>query len=72
MRIIIAAMSGDRVIGSGDGMPWHIPEEFDQSLRFVEGETVIMGRRSYEIFGTDLTSEHAISVWRSPVAQRVF
>ena len=30
--IIIAAMSTDRLIGSGDGMPWSVPEEYRQYL----------------------------------------
>lgn len=63
--IIISAMSYDRVIGRGAGMPWNVPEEYQQFLRFVEGQTVIMGRRSYEIFGDDLTSAHHIVVSRS-------
>ena len=63
--IIISAMSRDRVIGSGDGMPWNVPEEYQKFLRFVEGQTVIMGRRSYEIFGDDLTTTHNIVVSRS-------
>lgn len=63
--IIISAMSKDRVIGSGDGMPWSVPEEYQQFLRFVDGQTVIMGRRSYEIFGPDLTSAHNIIISRS-------
>ena len=58
-------MSYDRVIGVGEGMPWNIPEEYQQFLRFIEGQTVIMGRRSYEIFGADLTSAHNIVVSRS-------
>ena len=53
--IIISAMSENRVIGSGDGMPWNVPAEYEQYLRFVTGQTVIMGRRTYEIFGPDLT-----------------
>ncbi len=52
--IIISAMSKDRVIGVGDGMPWNVPDEYQQYLRFVSGQTVIMGRKSYEIFGSDL------------------
>ena len=30
--IIISAMSSDRVIGSGNGMPWNVPEEYEQFL----------------------------------------
>ncbi len=67
--IIISAMSTDRVIGSGDGMPWSVPEEYQQFLGYVEGQTVIMGRRSYEIFGPDLTSAHNIVISRSEAEQ---
>ena len=35
-------------------MPWNVPEEYQQYLNFVSGQTVIMGRKSYEIFGADL------------------
>ena len=63
--IIIGAMSTDHVIGSGDGMPWEVPEEYAQFLRFIDGHTVIIGRRSYEIFGKGLTSAHTLVVTRS-------
>ena len=63
--IIIGAMSTDRIIGSGDGMPWEVPEEYAQFLRFIDGQTVIIGRRSYEIFGEGLTSAHTVVVSRS-------
>ena len=63
--IIIGAMSTDRVIGSGNGMPWHVPEEYAQFLRFIEGQTIIIGRRSYDIYGNDLTSAHNVVVSRS-------
>ena len=52
--ILIAAMTKDRVIGSENRMPWDVPEEFDQFLRFVTGNVVIMGRTSYELFDRDL------------------
>ena len=63
--IIIGAMSTGHVIGSGDGMPWDVPEEYAQFLRFIDGQTVIIGRRSYEIFGAGLTSAHTLVVSRS-------
>ena len=68
--IIIGAMSTDRVIGSGDGMPWDVPEEYAQFLRFISGQTVIIGRRSYEIFGDGLTSAHTVVVSRSATRLR--
>jgi len=65
--IIISAMSSDRVIGSGNGMPWNVPEEYEQFLRYVDGQAVIMGRRSFEIFGPDLRHTANIVVSRSAV-----
>lgn len=65
MRIIIAALGTNGVIGRGEGMPWHVPEEYEQYLRWVSGQTVIMGRRSWDIFGRDLTTTQNIVVSRS-------
>src|SRR2546428_5003913 len=63
--IIVGAMTTDRIIGSGDGMPWDVPEEYAHFLRLIEGHTIIIGRRSYEIFGDGLTSAHNVVVSRS-------
>jgi dihydrofolate reductase len=63
--IIIGAMATNRVIGSGDGMPWDVPEEYAHFLKLIDGQTIIIGRRSYEIFHDGLTSAHNIVVSRS-------
>jgi dihydrofolate reductase (trimethoprim resistance protein) len=63
--IIIGAMAANRVIGSGDGMPWDVPEEYGHFLKLIDGRTIIIGRRSYEIFRDGLTSAHNIVVSRS-------
>ncbi|QDV70876.1 Dihydrofolate reductase [Rosistilla carotiformis] len=60
--IIISAMSEDRVIGSQNGMPWNVPAEYQQYLDFVAGQTVIMGRKTYEIFGKDVAPETSLIV----------
>lgn len=57
---IISAMTVDRVIGSGDGMPWDVPEEYRHFVDSVRGGAVIMGRTSYEIFGPDLEEVESI------------
>ena len=64
--IIISAMSEDRVIGSGDGMPWSVPDEYQRYLETVAGQTVIMGRRSWDIFGKDLADTKNIVLTRQP------
>jgi dihydrofolate reductase len=66
--IVVGAMTRDRVIGSGAGMPWEVPDEYAHFLRLVAGHTVIIGRRSYEIFGAGLTSAHTVVVSRSASA----
>src|SRR5688572_21154657 len=63
--IIVGAMAPNRVIGKGDGLPWDVPEEYDHFLRLIDGKTIIIGRRSYEIFGDDLSSAHNVVVSRS-------
>ena len=55
-RIIISAMSHDRVIGTGTGLPWHIPEEYPHFLDCVRGNVMLMGRKSWEIFGGDVVT----------------
>lgn len=62
MIIIISAIGEGRVIGSEKGLPWHIPEEYNQFLDHVRGNTIIMGRVSWEIFGADLPDTRFIVV----------
>ena len=63
--IVIGAMATNHVIGSGDGMPWDVPEEYEHFLRLIEGHTIVIGRRSYDIFRKGLTSAHNVVVSRS-------
>jgi dihydrofolate reductase len=61
---IISAMSETRVIGSGDGMPWDVPDEYQHFLDTTRGQTLIMGRKSFEIFGPTLTCKHCYVITR--------
>lgn len=63
--IIIAAMGTNRVIGSGDGMPWNVPEEYQHFVTSTRDQIIIIGRRSYEIFGPDLQCSKCYVVTRS-------
>ncbi len=62
---MIAAMTADRVIGNKDGLPWDVPADYQHFVTSVEGGAVVMGRRSYAIFGGDLEDVQAIVVTRS-------
>ena len=65
MIIIISAIGSNHIIGNGDGLPWHIPSEYDQFLGYVKDQTVIMGRRSYEIFKKDMLPKRMVVVSRT-------
>ena len=62
MVIIISAIGSRRIIGNGNSLPWHIPAEYDQFLDHIRDQTVIMGRRSYEIFKKDMLPERMVVV----------
>ncbi|MBE9517206.1 MAG: dihydrofolate reductase [Bacteroidetes bacterium] len=70
MVIIISAIGSNHIIGNGDGLPWHIPSEYNQFLGYVKDQTVIMGRRSYEIFKKDMLPERMVVVSRTLLTDR--
>lgn len=45
---MIWAQSTDGVIGDGDAMPWHIPEDLAHFKSTTMGAPVIMGRRTWD------------------------
>ncbi len=66
MRIVaIAAVADNGVIGSGDGMPWHISEDFRRFKAVTTGNTLIMGRRTHETIGRVLPGRRVIVVTRN-------
>lgn len=70
LKIIIAAMDKHRLIGQGDQLPWHVPEEYQQFLSFITGQTVIMGRQTFEIFSNDLPSTRTFVITRQQKSYR--
>ena len=62
--IVIGAMSETRAIGLGDGMPWNVPEEYQHFVDAVKNQCVIIGRRSFDIFGADFEA-HTFVISRS-------
>lgn len=67
LRIVaIAAVSDNWVIGSGDGMLWHLPEDFRRFKRVTTGNTLIFGRRTHEEIGRTLPGRRIIVVTTQP------
>jgi dihydrofolate reductase len=61
----IAAMSLNRVIGAGNKIPWHLPEDFQWFKKMTTGHVLIMGRKTYESIGKPLPNRTTIVLSRS-------
>lgn len=45
---LIAAMAENSVIGKGNKLPWHLPEDLQHFKKTTLGKPVIMGRKTFE------------------------
>lgn len=55
MRLaMIAALSANGVIGAGNKLPWHLPEDLRYFKQHTLGKPVIMGRNTFESIGKAL------------------
>ncbi|WP_265501620.1 dihydrofolate reductase [Paracoccus beibuensis] len=48
MLTLIAAMDRNRAIGRNNTIPWHLPEDMAFFKRMTTGNTVIMGRKTWD------------------------
>jgi dihydrofolate reductase len=62
----IGAMSLNRVIGAGNKIPWHLPEDFKWFKQKTLGNVVIMGRKTFESLGKPLPNRINIVLTRHP------
>jgi dihydrofolate reductase len=58
--IIIAAMTKKRIIGKGNQLPWHIPEDLENFKKLTKGNTCIMGLATFHSIGKPLPNRHNI------------
>ena len=45
---LVAALARNRVIGTGNRLPWHLPEDLKRFKRLTMGAPVIMGRKTHQ------------------------
>lgn len=64
----IAAMSLNRVIGNGNQIPWHLPEDFRWFKATTTGHVIVMGRKTFESIGRPLPGRETIVLSRSAFA----
>lgn len=61
----VVAMARNRVIGQGNKLPWHFPEDLKQFKKTTLGSTVIMGRKTYESIGRPLPGRENFVISRT-------
>ena len=57
-------MSQNRVIGHGNKIPWHLPDDFKWFKKMTTGQVVVMGRRTFESIGKPLPNRETIVLSR--------
>lgn len=60
----MVAMTSDRVIGKGNDLPWHLPEDLKLFKRTTSGHPIVMGRKTFESIGRALPKRQNIVVTR--------
>lgn len=62
---LLAAVGPGRVIGDGERMPWHLPEDLKHFKRTTMGHPMVMGRRTFDSMGA-LPGRRSIVITRQP------
>lgn len=62
-------MSENRVIGDGNRIPWHLPEDFKFFKATTMGHVLVMGRKTFESIGRPLPGRETLVLSRSGFVQ---
>ncbi|HTL11806.1 MAG TPA: dihydrofolate reductase [Bdellovibrionota bacterium] len=62
---LVVAMSENRVIGREGALPWRLPEDLKRFKEITMGQTILMGRKTYESIGRLLPGRTHLIVSRS-------
>ncbi len=65
MIAIIAAVAKNNVIGKNGELPWELPKDMENFKRLTSGNTVVMGRKTFESIGRPLPNRNNVVVSRS-------
>lgn len=64
---LISAMDVNRLIGSNNQLPWHLPEDLQHFREKTLNKPIIMGRKTYESIGRPLPQRQNIIVSNDPL-----
>ncbi|MEN1969406.1 dihydrofolate reductase [Lentibacillus sp. N15] len=54
MISLLVAMDRNQIIGSNNELPWHLPNDLQFFKKLTTGNTIIMGRKTFESIGKAL------------------
>ena len=63
--IAVVAMAKNRVIGDGDGLIWHLPDDLKRVKALTMGCPLIMGRKTWDSIGRALPGRASIVMTRN-------
>ena len=63
---LICAMAENRVIGRKNSLPWHLSEDLKYFKRVTMGNSIIMGRKTWESIGKALPGRTNIVITKDP------
>jgi dihydrofolate reductase len=64
--VMVAAVAENGVIGKGGDIPWHLSDDLKHFRATTRGNTVVMGRTTYEGIGHPLPYRTNVVVTRDP------
>ncbi|MCC5893495.1 dihydrofolate reductase [Exiguobacterium sp.] len=62
MIIHVVAYGSNREIGKDNGLLWNLPDDLKQFKAITTGQTIVMGRKTYESIGRPLPNRRNIVV----------
>ena len=63
MRLsIVVAMDDNRLIGKDNGLPWYLPADLAYFKKITTGNSILMGRKTYESIGRALPNRRNIVI----------
>lgn len=63
---LVAAVGPGGVIGDGDRLPWHLPEDLRRFRQLTWGHAIVMGRRTWASIGRALPGRRSMVLSRDP------
>ncbi|MFC4308369.1 type 3 dihydrofolate reductase [Steroidobacter flavus] len=66
MLSIIVAVADNGVIGSGNQLPWRLPDDLKRFKALSLGKPIVMGRKTFDSIGRPLPGRQNIVISRQP------